>query len=233
VRAVSERAQSRSPAEAAAEAVKAYIRLNRDKLAADGELLALLLPVRFRERGIGDLQRHVIERLRDENAVLRAERDGLKGTHERVAKLGEGVKAVVLDLLDARTFEEAIRIAVNAAEAFGSEHAALCVEGEGAAPKNCEGVRLIAPGTSMAVLGREANDAVLASGGALLLGPAGRECRSVAVFRLRVGRDTPALLYVLGAREPGRFEGEEQVDLSFFARALERSIRSWLDLPRH
>jgi hypothetical protein len=85
----------------------------------------------------------------------------------------------------------------------------------------------------MAVLGRDSNGAVLTSGGALLLGASGRECRSVAVFRLRVGRDTPALLYVLGVREPGRFEGEEQADLAFFARALERSIRSWLDLPRH
>jgi uncharacterized protein YigA (DUF484 family) len=229
---VSERAQTRSPAEAAAEAVKAYIRLNRDKLAADGELLALLLPDRFREIGVGDLQRHVIERLRAENAALRSERDGLKGARERVAKLGAGVQTVVLDLLDARTFEEAIRIAVNAAAEFGADHAALCVEGEGAAPKNCEGVRLIAPGTSMAVLGRDANTAVLTSGGALLMGAAGRECRSVAVFRLRVGRDTPALLYVLGSREPGRFEGDES-DLAFFARALERSIRSWLDLPRH
>jgi uncharacterized protein len=230
---VSERAQVRSPAEAAAEAVKAYIRLHRDKLAADGELLALLLPERFCEVGVGDLQRHVIERLRAENVALRSERDGMKGARERVTHLGEGVKAVVLDLLDARTFEEAIRIAVNAGEAFGADHAALSVEGEGTAPKNCEGVRLIAPGTSMAVLGRDGNAAVLTSGGALLLGAGGRECRSVAVFRLRVGRDTPALLYVLGAREPGRFEGEEQADLAFFARALERSIRSWLDLPRH
>ena len=230
---MSERAHVRTPAEAAAEAVKAYIRLNREKLATDGELLALLLPDRFREVGVGDLQRHVIERLRTENTVLRNERDGLTGARERVAQLGEGVKTVVLDLLDARTFEEAIRIAVNAATSFGADHAALCVEGEGAAPKNCEGVRLIAPGTSMAVLGRGANSVVLGSGGALLLGAHGRECRSVAVFRLRVGRDAPALLYVLGSREAARFEGEEQTDLAFFASALERSIRSWLDLPRH
>lgn len=230
---VSERAQARSPAEAAAEAVKAYIRLNREKLSADGELLALLLPERFREVGVGDLQRHVIERLRAENASLRSERDGLSCARERVVQLGEGVKAVVLDLLDARTFEEAIRIAVNAAAEFGADHAALCVEGEGTAPKNCEGVRLIAPGRAMAVLGRESNSAVLGSGGALLLGTSGRECRSVAVFRLRVGRNAPALIYVLGTREAGRFEGDEQADVAFFARALERSIRSWLDLPRH
>ncbi len=36
-----------------------------------------------------------------------------------------------------------------------------------------------------------------------------------------------------GARSEGRFEGEETTaDLSFFARALERAIRAWLDLPK-
>ena len=52
------------------------------------------------------------------------------------------------------------------------------------------------------------------------------------MFRLQAGGETPVLLYVLGAREPGRFQGDEQPDLAFFARALERSIRAWLDLPR-
>jgi uncharacterized protein len=231
-RAMSERAEARTPAEAAAEAVKAYIRLNSEKLSHDGELLALLLPQRFRGRDVGDLQRYVIEKLREENAQLRAERDGLKGARDQAIRLGEGVRTLVLDLLDARSFEEAISVAVGAAPAFGADRAALCVEGEGAAPKNCDGVRLVAPGTAVAVLGRNASGAVLASGGGMLLGSAGRDCRSMAVFRLRVGRGTPALLDVLGAREPARFEGEEQSDLAFFARALERSIRAWLDLPR-
>jgi hypothetical protein len=38
---------------------------------------------------------------------------------------------------------------------------------------------------------------------------------------------------VLGAREEHRFEGEDvAADLAFFARALERAIRAWLDLPK-
>jgi uncharacterized protein YigA (DUF484 family) len=229
---MSERAEARTPAEAAAIAVKAYIRLNREKLSRDGELLSLLLPERFAERGVGDLQRFVIERLRDENAALRTERDSLKGAREQVARLGDAVQAVILDMLDARTFEEAIRIAVNAADAFAAACAAFCVEGNRAVPKHCAGVRMIAPGTCSALLGRTANNAVLASGGALLLGTPGRDCRSIAVFRLQAGGETPTLLYVLGAREAGRFEGEELADLAFLARALERSIRAWLDLPR-
>lgn len=229
---MSERAEARNPREAAAEAVKTYIRLNRETLSADGELLALLLPERFAAREIRDLQQHIIEKLRDENASLRAERDGLRGAREQVVKLGEAVRLLVLDLLDARSFDEAIATAVQAAARLGADRVALCVEGEGAAPKNCEGVRMIAPGTSAALLGESVTGAVLAGGGAMFLGAAGRDCRSVAVFRLRAGREAPALLYVLGARQPGRFEDGEGADLAFFACALERSFRAWLDLPR-
>jgi uncharacterized protein YigA (DUF484 family) len=203
--------------------------MHREKLAEDGELLGLLLPQRFGDTRVRDMQRHVIERLSGENAVLRAERDGLKS--DRSVRLGDGVRKLVLDLIDARSFEEAIAVATAAAPAFGADRVALCVEGENAAPRGCEGVRLIAHGTTLAVLGRESLGAVLSGGGEALLGAS--DCHSLAVFRLRIGRDTPAALYVLGARNEGRFEGEETTaDLSFFARALERAIRAWLDLPK-
>jgi uncharacterized protein YigA (DUF484 family) len=226
---MSDRAESRDPALAAAQAVKAYIRMHREKLAEDGELLGLLLPQRFGGSRVRDMQSFVIERLSAENAALRAERDGLKS--DRSVRLGDGVRKLVLDLIDARSFEEAIAVATAAAPAFGADRVALCVEGENAAPRGCEGVRLIAHGTTMAVLGRDSLGAVLSGGGEALLGAS--DCHSIAVFRLRIGRETPAVLYVLGARSEGRFEGEETAaDLSFFARALERAIRAWLDLPK-
>jgi uncharacterized protein YigA (DUF484 family) len=231
---MSDRAESRAPAEAAAQAVKAYIRMNRAKLAADGELLALLLPERFRTGEVRDLQRFVIERLTTENAALRAERDGLRGAHAQVALLGEGVRRATLDLIDARSFEEAIAVATSSAGAFGADRAALCVEGEEeAAPTGTKGVRLIAPGTIAAVLGCDGMGAILSGGGDVLLGPGGGECKSLAAFRLKIGCETPGALYVLGATAEGRFESKEtEADLGFFARALERAIRAWLDLPR-
>ncbi len=231
---MSDRAELRAPAEAAAEAVKAYIRMNRSRLVADGELLALLLPERFQAGDVRDLQRFVIDRLTGENVALRAERDGLRGARAQVVRLGEGVRRVTLDLIDARSFEEVIAVATSSAEAFGAERAALCVEGEaGAAPTGTKGVRLIVPGTIAAVLGGEGMGAILSGGGDILLGSGGFECRSLAAFRLKIGRDTPGALYVLGARAEGSFEGEQmEADLAFFARALERAIRTWLDLPR-
>jgi uncharacterized protein YigA (DUF484 family) len=231
---LSQRAEVRDSASAAAEAVKAYIRLNRARLAQDGELLALLLPDRFDGGEVRDLQRFVIERLKDANADLRRERDGLRSTRDQVARLGDGVKRAVLELLDARRFEEAIAAATDAAAAFGADRAALCVEAvPGAAPVGSEGVRLIAPGTAAAILGGDGLGAVLAGGGEILFGASGAQFRSLAVFRLRIGRDTPAALYALGASEPACFESAQTTsDLSFFARALERAIRAWLDLPK-
>lgn len=229
-----ERAEARDPAQAAAEAVKAYIRMNRVALANDGELLALLLPERFGEAGVRDLQRFVIDRLTNENATLRAERDGLMPGRATAARLGDGVRKSVLELLDARSFEEAIEAVTSSAPAFGGTRAALCVEGEmGAAPTGTDGVRLIAPGTAAALLGRDGTGVILSGGGEILLGPGGGACKSLAVFRLRIGRETPAALYVLGGNAEGAFEGDETAaDLGFFARALERTIRAWLDLPK-
>jgi uncharacterized protein len=226
---MSDRAEARDSAQAAQQAVKAYIRMHREKLAEDGELLGMLLPARFGQERVRDLQQYVIDRLTAENAALRAERDGLKS--DRTVRVGVGVRGLVLDLIDARSFEEAIAVATAAAPAFGADRAALCVEGENEAPKGCEGVRLIAPGTVAAVLGREGSGAVLSGGSEVLLGDSG--CQSLAVFRLRIGHSTPAAIYVLGAHGEGRFEGEETAaDLRFFARALERAIRAWLDLPK-
>jgi hypothetical protein len=222
-----ESAPSLNPAQAAGEAVKAYIRMNRAGLAADGELLALLLPERFADAEVRDLQRFAIERLTAENRALKIERDAL-GPQDRGARLGEGVRRHVLDLIDARSFGEVIAVATGAASTFGADKAVLCIEGtDGIAATGAEGVRLIGPGTVTAVLGPGGMGAILSGGGELLFGPGGGAYKSLAAFRLRLGGG--GALYVLGAAAEGRFEGREIVaDLGYFARGLERAIRAKL-----
>ncbi len=225
---MSEQAKTVEPGQAAADAVKTYIRMHRDRLAADGELLALLLPERADIGETRDFQRFVIDKLATDNARLKAERDALIGTQK--TRMGEGVRRFLLDLIDARSFAEAIAVVIAAAPAFGADRAAICVEAEGAAPR-ADGVRLIPPGTTEAVLGRDGSGAILSGGGELLLG--GTEYRSVAAFRVKIGREAPAALLVLGATMDGAFEDEAvATDLRFAARALERTIRAWLDLPK-
>ncbi len=180
---------------------------------------------------VADLQLYTIERLTAENAALRAERNGLK--FER--GLGEGVRRLLLDLLDARTFEEAIAAGHRLGPGLWrrsrrhlyrrrrqSRHHRRC--GRRAADRT---------GLVSGILGPDGTGVILSSGGEVLLGPGGGDCKSLAVFRLRIGHDTPAAVYVLGARAAGCFEGEEiAAEIGFFARALERAIRAWLDLPK-
>ncbi len=229
---MSEQAKTAPPGQAAADAIKAYIKMNRGKLAADGELLSLLLPERADIGEARDFQRFVIDRLMAENATLRAERDGLLGLQKSSVRMGEGVRRFVLDLIDARSFAEAIAVVIAAAPSFGADRAAICVEGEpGSARIKTEGVLLIPAGTTEAVLGRDGTGAILSGGGELLLGAC--DFRSLAVFRVKIGRDAPAALLVIGANAAGAFEDEAiATDLRFAARALERAIRAWLDLPK-
>jgi len=136
----------------------------------------------------------------------------------------------VLELLDTRSFAEVIAVATAAAPAFGADRATFCVESmDGFGATAVEGVRLIAAGTVAAVVGPEGTGAILSGGGEILFGCSG--FRSLAAFRLRLGR--LMALYVLGAAAEGRFEEREsEADLGYFARALERAIRAWLDLPK-
>ena len=60
------------------EAIRDYISQNRARLAGDASLLSLLLPERFVEAGIHDLQRAMIEKLRGENAALKAKLEAVE-----------------------------------------------------------------------------------------------------------------------------------------------------------
>jgi uncharacterized protein YigA (DUF484 family) len=218
----SESAPSLDPVQAAAEAVKAYIRMNRARLATDGELLALLLPERFNGAEVLDLQHFAIERLRAENQALKIERDGLKGSQLRSARLGDSVRRLMLDLVGAQSFAEVVAVATGAADALGADKAVLCLESASAAA-GTEGVRLIGPGTVTAVLGPGGMGAILSGGGEILFGPEGAAYRSLAALRLRLGG--LSALYVLGAVAEDRFEGREiEAELGYFARGLERAI---------
>jgi uncharacterized protein YigA (DUF484 family) len=231
---MSEQAKTAIPGQAAADAVKAYIRMNRARLAQDGELLALLLPERGDIGDARDFQRFVIDRLQAENAALRAERDALLGSRDASVRMSAGVRRFVLDLIDARSFAEAIQVAIAAAPSFGADRAAICVEADGGSTRTrTDGVLLIPAGTTEAVLGRDGTGAILSGGGELLLGAGGADYRSIAAFRVKIGREAPAALLVLGALAEGAFEDEAiATDLRFAARALERAIRAWLDLPK-
>ena len=66
-----------------------------------------------------------------------------------------------------------------------------------------------------------------------IYGEAAGLVRSEAMLRLSVREDAPCALLAMGSREPDRFhKGQGSELLTFLARILEHSIRTWLDLPR-
>jgi len=72
---MSEQAESVAPE--ADEAVRAYIRMHRARLAGDGSFLAMLLPPRFEGEAL-DMQVYVIEKLRAENAALKTKLEAVE-----------------------------------------------------------------------------------------------------------------------------------------------------------
>lgn len=72
---MSESAENLAPE--ADEAVRAYIRMNRERLAADASFLTMLLPERF-GADVHDMQRFVIDKLKGENAALKAKLEAVE-----------------------------------------------------------------------------------------------------------------------------------------------------------
>jgi uncharacterized protein YigA (DUF484 family) len=228
-----DRAEHLAPEEAAAEAVKAYLRMHKARIADDSELLALLLPERFGENpNVTDFQSAVIERLRAENAALKAERDGLRGASGEAQLAREAVRRLLLDLIAARRFEDVVTIATGAASALSADAVSLGIESAGA-KWNVPGLCVLPPGLADRLIEREAAGALMKGGAhGPLFGGANTKLRSVAAFRLRIGPKTPPVLYAVGCVNETRFDDESELrEIAYFVRALERAMRAWLDLP--
>lgn len=229
------RAENRAHAEEAAEAVKAYLRMHRAQIADDAELLALLLPDRFGgEINVGDYQRFVIDKLTTENNALKAERDGLRSASDRAALTREGVRKLVLELIEARSFEKTIAVATLAAPVLDVDRVSLGVESEADLHIRMPGMCLLPPGLSDKLVERDAAGALMkGKPHPSLFGEGADGLQSVAVFRLRIGPKTPPALFAVGSLDPNRFDDDSETrEIGYFVRALERTIRAWLDLPK-
>lgn len=227
------RAENLAPAEAAAEAVKAYLRQHKERIVEDVELLALLPLERFGENAnVADFQRFVIEKLIAENTALKAARDGLRFPSARAELMREGVRKLVLDLIDARGVEQAIAVATGAASALKADAVALGVESKAPLRTGQQGMSLLPLGLSDGLIERDAAGALIKGGAHLALFAASEELNAVAVYRLDLGPHMPPALYAVGARDAGRFDDSgETHEMIYFVRTLERTIRAWLEQP--
>ena len=218
--------------------VLSFLRAHPDFL---GKYADVLAPLINQERSSGDrvvdLQRFMVDRLKMRTRELEAERDQMVGLARLNLKSQTRVHRAVLALMNAGSFEHLIQAATIDLPVFlGLDMASLCIETTGAAPPHSEtaGVRVLDPGAVDRLIG-SARDMLLrptVEGDAALFGSGATLVRSDALLRLKIGASAPPGLLALASRKEGRFHAGQGTELlSFLARAIELSIRAWLDLP--
>jgi uncharacterized protein YigA (DUF484 family) len=219
-----DRAEYLEPNRAAAEAVKAYLRINRQQIAEDPEMLALLLPERFAgDPGLKDYQHFVIGKLLAKLAALK----------DDAALTRESMKRLTLNLIASNSFEGAIAIARNAASALNADFVSIGVESDAQMDLRKAGVTLLPPGIVGKFIEQDTAGAILIGDAAKALYPDFDQLRSVAVFRMRFGPKTPPALFAVGSLNEHRFDGAgETREIAYFVRALEATIRAWLNQSR-
>ena len=215
-----------------------YLRRNPDFLAEHPGLLDVLTPPqRVSGDGVVDLQSVMIERQR---SVLR----DLEGAHADLITTGRTnlaaqsrVHEAVLAMLVARSFEHLIEIVTSdLAFMLDLDAVTLAVEQseQGLPPVRLGGVLQLEADTVDALLGpgRGARLRQDIEGDPAIFGAGAGLVASEALIRLDISPATPPAMLALGSRQPEHFHpGQGTELLGFLAGALERCIRTWLDLP--
>lgn len=218
--------------------VLAYLSAHPEFLAEYADLLAPLLHAE-RESGdrVVDLQRFMVERLKGRTRELENERDQMVALSRLNLKSQTRVHRAVLAFMNAPSFEHLIEATTVDLPVFlGLDVASLCIEATANPTPRGEarGVRVLEPGAVDALLG-PARDMLLrpnVHGERAIFGSGASLVRSDALLRLKFSPASPVGLLALGSRKENRFHpGQGTELLGFLARAIELSIRAWLDLP--
>lgn len=217
--------------------VAAYLRRYPDFLIENPDLLEVLAPAPLDHgEGVVDLQRFLVERLRQQVAELGRAHDELLAAGRANLAAEARVHRAVLALLSATSFEHLIElVTTDLAVILDLDVVALGVEQatEELPPVRLDGLVQLQPGAVDGLIGRSRS---IAFDGApdradSLFGAAGSLVKSHALIRLSISRKTPPALLALGSRRGELFrQGQRTEPLCFLARALERSIRAWLNL---
>ncbi len=229
-----------APAESAlsAEEVATFLARHPAFFADRPELLESLtaLPAETAD-GVVSLQRYLVERLRGQLAEAHRANESLVAIGRANLVIQARVHKAALALLSAGSFEHLIEtVTTDLAVILDLDAVALGVEqsAEELPPVRLGGLVQLEPGTVDALIGRGRTVTLdkQINGQSALFGAAASLISSQALIRLQVGRKTPPALLALGSRRAEQFhEGQRTELLTFLARALERCIRAWLNLP--
>ena len=178
----------------------------------------------------------MIDRLKsDRQEVIESTREIVENSRANMNNQ-QRVHTAVLRLLEAQNFEDFIHsITMDLANILDVDISVLVVEadGENVPHVNVNGVRIIPAGTTDKWMGEKPvllQDNI--SGSEAIFGGGATLVQSQILLRVDISMDTPPAILAFGSRDPGAFsEGQATDQILFLARVIERSFRSWLNLP--
>lgn len=237
------RTETSEPSELTDAQVVRFLRENPDFLERYPQLLSVIrAPERQFEDAdeasgeVVDLQGAMLSRMRSELAQREEQSSELIDASRANLQSQNRVHAAVIAILSARSLDHMIEIlTIDLAGLLNVDAVALCLEGGMVTPTSAQGVRVVPVGTIDKILdvSRTVSLRENVEGDRRIYGEAAGLVRSEAMLRLSVREDAPCALLAMGSREPDRFHtGQGSELLTFLARILEHSIRTWLDLPR-
>ena len=219
--------------------VIAYLRQHPDFLERHPDALRLLRPPsRNTGDGVLDFQHFLLERLRRDVVRLEDEQKNLISTSRGNLASQCRVHKAVVAILRALSFEHLLQIVTtDLAVLIDVDVVTLGVESTAARTTRLPlpGLHLLRSGAVDALLGPD-RDALLSTdvqGDPVLFGAAAGLVRSQALLRLSFGRSAPIGLICIGTRRPDTFNSGLGTELlTFLARAVEITIRQWLERGR-
>ncbi len=221
-----------------AEEVKAYLRDNADLVQDDAELMALLLPGIDDDDNVVSFQSHLVKRLQQQLALAQTDQTDLLRTARGNMNAQERVHVAVLRFLEAQSFAHLIHIISHEMGAcLDVDAVRLCVEVASDDIPSDEGLGdlvMLPIGMVDMLIGQE-EPALLQSDELRmpeLYGFEDHGLQSEALVRLNIADGAPDAMLAMASLDPDMFcpdHGTELLD--FLARALERCLRAWLDLP--
>lgn len=217
------------------EAVAAYLEQNPGFLNDRPELLTTLIPPgQNHGGGVLDIQKFMLDRLQGELTRFRSREQTLLATAKSNADVQGCVFAATKALLDAKSFEDLIKIVLKKMpKMFDVSAAALCIEAGDHVPQGATeiGIVVVEPGALDSLM-ESGHSVALRSdieGDKAIFGSRATKVRSAALLRLDLGPKVPNGLLALGAKSPTGFDPHQGTELlSFFSYVLQRTIQRWL-----
>lgn len=216
------------------EEVLAFLKDNQD----DIDLIEALLPAKKRPRRgePADFQAYAIERLRNEKEEAIEISKDIVETSRANMNNQQRIHTAVLRLLEAQNFEDFVHtITMDLASILDVDISTLVVEAdvEHVPHVSTNGVRIIPQGTTDKWMGDKPvllQDKI--SGSEAIYGGGAALVQSQILLRVDISMDTPPAILAFGSRDPNAFgEGQATDQILFLARVIERSFRTWLNLP--